>query len=205
MCSNTYFSLKWLLASTITSHINLTPRVTQNPKLWSYYCGYKVISLTCRICFIYLPIPVTGPEGPSMSLVLVLSWEHAFYEISVASQKSVILVFLEWFTFLVFYCLFFTVLLRTFIGVKSGIMMCGLASSGDMMNFLVESGWRTWIFFQFGKTWHELPITKFASTLCLKTTYIMRQQRAVLLDIFSFWKNILTWTPNYQVCIYALP
>ena len=83
---------------------------------------------------------MTGPEGPSMSLVLVLSWEHAFYEISVASQKSVILVFLEWFTFLVFYCLFFTVLLRTFIGVKSGIMMCGLASSGDMMNFLVESG-----------------------------------------------------------------
>ena len=83
---------------------------------------------------------MTGPEGPSMSLVLVLSWEHAFYEISVASQKSVILVFLEWFTFLVFYWLFFTVLLRTFIGVKSGIMMCGLASSGDMMNFLVESG-----------------------------------------------------------------
>jgi hypothetical protein len=37
---------------------------------------------------------------------LVLSWELAFYEISVASQKNVILVFLEWFTFLVFYCLF---------------------------------------------------------------------------------------------------
>ena len=36
--------------------------------------------------FIYLPIPVTGPEGPSMSLVL--SWELAFYEISVASQKN---------------------------------------------------------------------------------------------------------------------
>jgi len=51
------------------------------------------MSLTYRICFIYLPIPVTGPEGPSMSLVL--SWELAFYEISVASQKSVILVFLE--------------------------------------------------------------------------------------------------------------
>ena len=51
---------------------------------------------------------MTGPEGPSMSLVLVLSWEHAFYEISVASQKSVILVFLEWFTFLVLFdCLFF--------------------------------------------------------------------------------------------------
>ena len=47
--------------------------------------------------FIYLPIPVTGPEGPSMSLVL--SWELAFYEISVASQKSVMLVFLKWCTF----------------------------------------------------------------------------------------------------------
>ncbi len=33
------------------------------------------------------PIPVTGPEGPSMSLVL--SWELAFYEISVASQNHV--------------------------------------------------------------------------------------------------------------------
>ncbi len=54
--------------------------------------------------FIYLPSPVTGPEGPSMSLVL--SWELAFYEISVASQKRVILIFLEWFTFLVFYCFF---------------------------------------------------------------------------------------------------
>ncbi len=71
---------------------------------------------------------------------LVLSWELVFYEISVASQKSIILVFLEWFTVLVFYCLFSTVLLQTFMGVKSGIMMCGLASSGDMMNFLVESG-----------------------------------------------------------------
>jgi hypothetical protein len=33
---------------------------------------YKVMSLTYQICFIYLPIPVMGPEGPSMSLVL--SW-----------------------------------------------------------------------------------------------------------------------------------
>ena len=81
---------------------------------------------------------MTGPKGPSMSLVL--SWELAFYERSFALQKSVILVSLEWFTFLVFYCLFSTVLLRTFIGVKSGIMMCGLSSSGDMMIFLVESG-----------------------------------------------------------------
>ena len=66
--------------------------------------GYKVISLTYQICFICLPIPVTGPEGPRMSLVL--SWELGFYEISVASQKNMIFVFLEWFTFLVFYCLF---------------------------------------------------------------------------------------------------
>ena len=29
-----------------------------------------------------------------------------------------------WFTFLVFYCLFYTVLSQKFIGVKSGIMMC---------------------------------------------------------------------------------
>jgi hypothetical protein len=100
--------------------------------------SYKVMSLTYQICFIYLPIPVMGPEGPSMSLVL--SWELAFYEISVASQKSLILVFLEWFTIFLFYCLFSTVLLRTFIGFKSGIMTCRLASSGDMMNFLVESG-----------------------------------------------------------------
>jgi hypothetical protein len=66
---------------------------------------YKVMSLTYRICFTYLPIPVTGPGGPTMSLVL--SWELAFYEICVALQKNIILVFLEWFTFLVFYCLFF--------------------------------------------------------------------------------------------------
>ena len=55
------------------------------------YCSvnnwYKVMSLTYRIGFIYLPIPVTGPEGPIM-VSLVLSWELAFYEISVASQKT---------------------------------------------------------------------------------------------------------------------
>ncbi len=79
-----------------------------------------------------------GPEGLSMSLVL--SWELAFYEISVASQKSLILVFLELITYLVFCCLVFIVLLRSFIGFKSGIMTCRLASSGDMMNFLVELG-----------------------------------------------------------------
>jgi hypothetical protein len=62
---------------------------------------YKVMSLTFQICFIYLPIPVTGPEGFSMSLVL--SWELAYYEISVALQKRVMLVFLEWCTFFVFY------------------------------------------------------------------------------------------------------
>ncbi len=45
------------------------------------------MSLTYRICFISLPIPVTGPEGPSK--FLVLSWELAFYEISVASQNHV--------------------------------------------------------------------------------------------------------------------
>ena len=47
---------------------------------------YQLMSLTYRICFISLPFPVTGPEGPSK--FLVLSWELAFYEISVASQKS---------------------------------------------------------------------------------------------------------------------
>jgi len=119
---------------------------------------YKVMSLTYWICFIYLPISVTGPEGPSMCLVL--SWELAFYEISVASQKSVILVFLEWFTFLVFYCLFFTVLLWTFIGVKIRIMMCGLASSGDMMNFLVESGTSNLEKMPQYLSWHGLPIAK---------------------------------------------
>jgi hypothetical protein len=56
------------------------------------------------MCVIYLPIPVTGPEGPSLSLVLSL--ELAFNEISVASQKNVILVFLELFTYLVFCYLF---------------------------------------------------------------------------------------------------
>ena len=61
------------------------------------------------------------------------------------------LVFLEWCTFFVFYCLFSTVLLWTSIWVKSGILMCRLASSGDMMNFLVNLVWCTWIFFQFGK------------------------------------------------------
>jgi len=85
---------------------------------------YKVMSLTYRMCVIYLPIPVTGPEGPSLSLVLSL--ELAFYEISVASQKNVILVFLELFTYLVFCCLFFIVLLRMFIGFKSGILTCRL-------------------------------------------------------------------------------
>jgi hypothetical protein len=48
--------------------------------------------LIYQIYYIYLPIPVTGPEGPSMSLVL--SWELAFYEISVALQKSIIFGFL---------------------------------------------------------------------------------------------------------------
>jgi len=33
---------------------------------------YQLMSLTYRICFISLPIPVTGPEGPSK--FLVLSW-----------------------------------------------------------------------------------------------------------------------------------
>ena len=47
---------------------------------------YQLMSLTYRICFISLPIPVTGPEGPSK--FLVLTWELAFYKISVASQKS---------------------------------------------------------------------------------------------------------------------
>jgi len=67
------------------------------------------MSLTYRICFISLPIPVMGPEGPSK--FLVISWELAFYEIIVASQKNSIFIFLEWITFLVFDCLFFTVLL----------------------------------------------------------------------------------------------
>lgn len=34
---------------------------------------------------------------------------------------------------------------------QDGILMCRLASSGDMMNFLVNLVWCTWIFFQFGK------------------------------------------------------
>jgi hypothetical protein len=46
---------------------------------------YKVMSLKYQIFYIYLPFPVTGPEGPSMSLVL--SWELAFYEISVLLRK----------------------------------------------------------------------------------------------------------------------
>ena len=66
-----------------------------HPTSMSYI--YQLMSLTYRICFISLPIPVTGPEGPSK--FLVLSWELAFYEISVASQKSVMLAFLEWCTF----------------------------------------------------------------------------------------------------------
>ncbi len=73
-----------------------------HPTSMSYL--YKVMSLTYQICVIYLPIPVTGPDGPSLSLVLSL--ELALYEISVASQKNVILVFLELFTYLVFCCLF---------------------------------------------------------------------------------------------------
>ena len=48
---------------------------------------YQLMSLTYRICFISLPIPVTGPEGPSK--FIVLSWELAFYEISFASQNHV--------------------------------------------------------------------------------------------------------------------
>ena len=51
------------------------------------------VTVTYQICVIYLPIPVTGPEGPSKSLVISL--ELAFYEISVALQKSLMLVFLE--------------------------------------------------------------------------------------------------------------
>jgi len=34
--------------------------------------NYQLMSLTYRICFISLPIPVTGPEWPSK--FLVLSW-----------------------------------------------------------------------------------------------------------------------------------
>jgi len=56
---------------------------------------YQLMSLTYRICFISLPIPVTGPEGRSK--FLVLSWELAFYEISVASQNHVeVVIFPLW-------------------------------------------------------------------------------------------------------------
>jgi len=72
---------------------------------------YQLMSLTYRICFIYLPIPVTGPEGPSN--FLVLSLELAFYEISVALQKHV--------------------------EVKSDLMMCGLLCRNDVMIVLVDS------------------------------------------------------------------
>jgi hypothetical protein len=72
--------------------------------------SYKVMSLTCRICFIYLPIPVTGPNGPSTSMSLVLSWELEFYEISVALQKKINFGFLG-----VIY--FFSILLPFFTGL----------------------------------------------------------------------------------------
>jgi hypothetical protein len=68
------------------------------------------MSLTCRICFIYLPIPVTGPNGPSTSMSLVLSWELEFYEISVALQKKINFGFLG-----VIY--FFSILLPFFTGL----------------------------------------------------------------------------------------
>jgi hypothetical protein len=58
--------------------------------MWDHfhiYIIYQLMSLTYRICFISLPIPVTGPKGPSK--FIVLSWELAFYEISVASQNHV--------------------------------------------------------------------------------------------------------------------
>ncbi len=55
---------------------------------------YQLMSLTYQICFISLPILGMGPKGPSK--FPVLSWELAFYQISVALQKSVMLVFLEW-------------------------------------------------------------------------------------------------------------
>jgi hypothetical protein len=35
---------------------------------------YKVMSLTYQICSNYLPIPVTGPEGRILDLLLVSSW-----------------------------------------------------------------------------------------------------------------------------------
>jgi len=41
-------------------------------KLMNCSMDYQLMSLTYRICFISLPIPVTGPEGPSK--FLVLSW-----------------------------------------------------------------------------------------------------------------------------------
>ena len=72
---------------------------------------YQLMSPTYRICFISLPIPVTGPEGPSK--FLVLSLELAFYEISVALQKHV--------------------------EVKSDSMMCGILCRNDVMNVLVDS------------------------------------------------------------------
>jgi len=81
---------------------------------WSFLCvsTYQLMSLTYRICFISLPIPVMGPEGSSK--FLVLSWELAFYEISVASQNIQIFIFLEWFTFLVFDCLIFHCFVTSF-------------------------------------------------------------------------------------------
>ena len=54
---------------------------------------------------------MTGPEG--LSKFLVLSWELAYYEISVASQKHV--------------------------EVKSDLMMCGLLCRNDVMIVLVDS------------------------------------------------------------------
>ena len=133
---------------------------------------YNVMSMTYRIYFIYLPISVTGPEGPSyvsnVKLGTCILWNKCCF-----AKKCNFVFFGVVYLFSILLP-FFTVLLWTFIGFKSGIIMCGQDSSVDMMNFLVESGWRTWIFFQFGKIAtiafrHGLPITKFASTLCLNS------------------------------------
>jgi len=53
---------------------------------------------------------VTGPNGPSTSMSLVLSWELEFYEISVALQKKINFGFLG-----VIY--FFSILLPFFTGL----------------------------------------------------------------------------------------
>ncbi len=47
---------------------------SQKSGLFPYYDFYKVMSLTYWICSNYLLIPVTGPEGSILDLLLVLSW-----------------------------------------------------------------------------------------------------------------------------------